>query len=804
MKIRQLPIWYNFGLNHPNKRPAMLKSYFLLAWRNLLKHKASAITNIGGLALGLTTSILVMLFLVDELRFDKFHRNIADLYLLMKNQQLADGVRTDRTAAGPIAATLQHDLPEVKYTARMANTGTIARIGDKKISIDGIYTDTAFFDMMTFPAVAGDPGLAMHDDNSIILTESAAKKLFGEGTPLNQTFIIDDTVPVRVAAIIRDVPTNSTIKFEYVRPFNTFERQNTWLKKWDDNRILTWIQLKPNTNIQAFNNKATKILQTRGNDTTVSTFAMPMASLRLHSGFNNGKQSGGKIYLVMLIALLGFFVLIIACINFMNIATARSEIRAREVGVRKVMGATRKQIMLQFFCEALTITFFSLLVGIFASSALTPVFNRFMNTHIRFSLQDWRIWASIIGIGLLTGLISGSYPALFLSRFLPVKVLKGETGGTRRTFFRRALVTTQFWLASMFIIASIVVWQEINYIENRPLGYDQENLVDVHATADLSAKFPVFADQVNKMPGVKSISAADGDLLHYGGAVTGMDWPGKIPGHEVSIVVTSVGYHWIKTAGLKLAEGRDFDPAFGTDTAACLINETTVKRLGLHEPVLGQKLGGSTIIGVVHDFVYNNPSGIIAPMAIYLYKGAPNGDGHFLVRIANDAHWRQTIASIGAIVKTLDPRHEFEYSFTKTDYQQRFVELNGYGTLATIFGSMAIFISCLGLIGLAAFVAERRSKELSIRKVFGATVRQLLLLLSMDFLRPVIIAFVLAIPVAWWAMQLWLNNLAYRISLSWTVFAAGGVITLLIAVATVGLQGFRTATENPAKKLRNE
>lgn len=797
----------------------MLKSYFLLAWRNLLKHKASAMINIGGLALGLTTSILIMLFLGDELSFDKFHRNIADLYALMKNQQVADGVRTDRTSAGPVAAVLQAELPEVKHTARMANTGTIARIGDGKVSLNGIYTDTAFFDMMSFPAVAGDPNLAIHDDNSIILTESAAKKLFGDdksgldgnSAALGKTFIIDDTVPVRVAAVVKDVPTNSTIKFEYVRPFNAFERQNAWLKKWDDNRILTWVQLKPGTDVNAFNNKATKILQTRGNDTTVSAFAMPMAKLRLHSGFNNGKQTGGNIYLVMLIALLGFFVLVIACINFMNIATARSEIRAREVGVRKVLGATRKQLMLQFFCEALTITFLSLLVGIFASSALTPVFNRFLNTHIRFSLQDWRIWAAITGLGLVTGLISGSYPALFLSRFLPVKVLKGELiAGRKRTFFRRALVTTQFWLASMFIIASIVVWQEINYIENRPLGYDQENLVDVHATADLAEKYPVFVDQLNKMPSVKSITAGDESPLHYGGAVTGMDWPGKIPGHEISIVVTSVGYRWTKTAGLKLVEGRDFDPAFGTDTAACLVNETTVKKLGLHEPVLGQKIGGSAIIGVVHDFVYNNPAGIIAPMAVYLYKnkdkveGVPSGESHFLIRIANDAQWRQTIARIGTVVKTLDPKHDFQYSFTKNDYQQRFEEFNGYGTLATIFGGMAIFISCLGLIGLAAFVAERRSKELSIRKVFGATVRQLLLLLSMDFLRPVLIAFVLAVPAAAWGMNLWLDNLAYRIALSWTVFAAGGVITLVIAVATVGLQGFRTATENPAKKLRNE
>jgi hypothetical protein len=282
-----------------------------------------------------------------------------------------------------------------------------------------------------------------------------------------------------------------------------------------------------------------------------------------------------------------------------------------------------------------------------------------------------------------------------------------------------------------------------------------------------------------------------------------MDWPGKIPGHEISIMITTVGYNWTKTTGLSLAEGRDFDPAFGTDTSACLINESTIQRLGLKEPVVGQKLGGSPIIGVVKNFVYNNPSGIIAPMAIYLYKGAPDG-GHFFVRIANDDHWRQTIASVGEVVKTLDPKHGFDYSFTNEDYQRRFEEMTADGTCATIFGGMAIFISCLGLIGLAAFVAERRSKEMSIRKVFGASIRQVLVLLSVDFLRPVVIAFLLAVPVAAWAMQVWLDNITYHVSLHWTVFAMAGAIALGIALATVGLQGARTASENPAKKLRNE
>jgi putative ABC transport system permease protein len=785
----------------------MLKSYFKMAWRNLLKHKTSALINIGGLAVGLTTSILVLLFVIDEFGFDRFHRNLPDLYLLMKNQQQADGVSTGRSSAGPMAGALRTTLPEVVTAVRVTGTGTTARLDDKQVPIDGMYADTGFFSMMSFPAIEGDPALALQDPGGIILTESAAKKLFGAGpaNAMGKTFIIDDTVAVRVAAVVRDVPANSTIQFGYLRPFSTYERQNAWLRKWDDNRIQIWLQLKPGTDVAAFDRKATALLQTRGQDTTVSTFAMPMARLRLHSGFTNGKQTGGKIVLVALIAILGFFVLLIACINFMNIATARSEVRGREVGVRKVMGASRSQIMLQFFCEALTIAFLSLIIGMLASFLMIPVFNQYMNTNIRFDWLNWRIWASVIGVGLLTGLIAGSYPALFLSRFLPVKVLKGEMAtGKKRTWLRRALVTTQFWVAILFTIGTIVVWQEVRYIESRPLGYDQENLVDVHASADLGAKYSLFRDRLRQLPRVKSVSAEDANLLNYGAGVTGLDWPGKIPGHEISILVTTVGYDWVKTTGLQLAEGRDFDPAFGADTAGCLVNESTVKRLGLREPVLGQKLGGSPIIGVIRNFVFNNPSGIIAPMVIYLYKGAPDGNSHIFVRISNDAHWRETMADIGAVVKQLDPRHGFDYSFTKEEYQRRFEELSSYGIVATIFGGMAIFISCLGLVGLAAFVIERRAKEMSIRKVFGASVRQVLLLLSADFLRPVFIAFVLAVPVAAWAMRLWLDNIAYHISLSWGVFAAAGVISLLIALITVGFQGLKTATANPADKLRNE
>jgi putative ABC transport system permease protein len=783
----------------------MLKSYFLMAWRNLLKHKTSSIINIGGLAVGLTTSILVLLYLVNEFSYDRFHVHIGNLYLLMKNQKQADGVSTGPNSAGPMAGALRTGMPEVAYAAREADADGLIRVGDKRVDYRGIYADADLFRMMTFPALSGDPGAVLRDPHAVVLTESMAKRLFGNENAMGKMLLIDDTVPVKVEAILRDLPVNSSIQFDLALSFVAFSAKNDWLKKWDDNRIQTWLELHPSANIPAFNQKVTQLLQTRSNDSTVSQFAFPMASLRLHSGFQNGKQSGGRITVVALMATLGLFVLLIACINFMNIATARSEYRAREVGVRKVMGASRGRIMVQFLCEALTITFFALLAGVLLSKPALPLFNHYLDANIRFDLIDWRIWIGLIGIGLFTGLVAGSYPALFLSRFRPVRVLKGEvTTGRKGVVLRRVLVTAQFWVSIFFIIGTFVIFEQINYVHNRPIGYDQENLIDVRASGALAAKYPLFADAMARIPGVRSVSAGTDNMLQFGSGITGMNWPGKIPGHEISILVTSVQYNWVRTTGLQLAEGRDFDPAFGTDTASCLINQITISRLGLKEPVIGQLLGDSKIIGVVKDFVFNNPSGIIVPMKISLATGGMGGGSHFFVRIRNDDQWRGTIASISKAARTLAPDQPFDFSFVKEDYQVRFQEFTSYGILAAIFGGMAIFISCLGLIGLSTYLAERRSKEMSIRKVFGASVRQVWTLLSRDFLRPVLIAFILVVPVALWSIQLMLGQIAYHVTLNWYTFAGAGAIALFIALLTVSYQGIRTALENPAKRLRNE
>ncbi len=780
----------------------MLKSYLILAWRNLFKNKISSLINIGGLVVGLSTSILILLMIVDEFSYDSFHSNIASIYLLMKNQQNADGINTGSSTAGPMAAALRNEMPETKYAVRVAGFGgELTRAGDKTVYESGIYADPDLFRMMSFHTVKGDPATALQDASTVVITASTAKQLFGNEDAVGKTIVFQNKKSFRIGAVVQDVPSNSSIRFDMVIPFQFFEQGNDWLTKWDDNRINTWVQLKPGADIAALNAKLTQLLQTRSNDKTVSLFVYPLKAKRLYNNFSNGKPSGGRIYIVWMLAAIGLFILLIACINFMNLATARSEHRAREVGVRKVLGASRKLLIFQFFSEALLMTFIALALSVLIAWLLLPWFNQLTDKRLFINFLDGKLWLLLLTIGALTGIIAGSYPALFLSRFNTVKVLKGTVTNKKGGTLRSILVTFQFAISIFLIIATIVLFSELAYVRDRPVGYEQDNLVDIAATGDLNNNYSLFKHQLEAIPGVINISGGSDNILQFGGGITGMDWPGKIPGQELSVIVSKVQYEWTKTAGIKMIEGRDFDPQFGTDTAACLVNEITVQKMGLKAPVVGTIIGGHPVIGVFQNFVFNNPSGIIAPMVIYLQT---NHLSHVFVRVTNNGKWRQTMANIESVAKKINPGYPFEYSFTSEVYKHRFEEFASIGQLSALFGGMAILISCLGLFGLSAFVAEKRSKEMSIRKVLGAGIEHIWLALSKDFLKPVLIAFIIIVPLAAWAMHSMLNNIPYRISLNWWMFAVAGLIVSVIALLTVSYQGFKTAFEKPATNLRND
>ena len=781
----------------------MIKSYFKMAWRNLFKNKVSSFINICGLSVGLATGIIILLVVVDECSYDKFHAHLKDTYLLMRTQYLGEEIKTGNVTPGPLATSLRTEVPEVKYAARTLPAGDqLVKNGDKSTYENSIYAEPDLFNIMSFPAVQGNPVAVLSEPGAVVITERTAKKLFNGENAIGKILVFNNTYTLKVAAVIRDIPQNSSNRFDVVLPFRLLEQESPWLRKWDDNRIQTWIQTQPGTRLAVLNTKLKNLFLQKQDEKNNILFAYPFADVRLYGQFRNGVPSGGVIEIVMLLGCIGAFVLLIACINFMNLSTARSQQRAREVGVRKVMGASRKRIMLQFLSEALLLSFLALALGILLAQLALPGFMRIANRSFTPDMLNWRVWGLLLGLGLVTGLLAGSYPAFYLSRFEPVKVLKKllsvEKGGN---LLRKGLVTFQFIISIFLVITTIVIFRQLHFLEHRPIGYNPENLIEIPARGGIKDKFDLVKNELMQIPGVRSVSAGSDNLVRFGAGMNEVEWPGKTADQDLMFTIANVQYDWTKTVGLKMAEGRDFSPAYGADSFTCLVNEAAVKSMHLKTPIIGMQLNKSTVIGVVRDFVYNDPTGSPKPMIIYLNTG---GLDHFFVRITNNDNWQECLSKIERVVKKLNPDFPFEFHFTKEEYQKRFNNIRSIGYMANIFGGMAIFISCMGLFGLSAFLAEQRSKEVSIRKVLGAGMGSLWFSLSKDFLKPVLIAFIFTVPLAGWGMQKLLDSMDYHIELSWWMFMVAGVATMLVAIITVSFHGIKTALANPVKFLQTE
>jgi len=782
----------------------MLKNYLKIAWRSLSRNRVSSFINISGLAVGLAIGILVMICILDMTSYNKFHTHLPNIHQLIVTNKMSGDVHAGTSVPGPLAELMRANLPEVKYISRFGGGGKgLFNAGEKSMYEETVYLEPDYFRMMTFPAISGDPVKTLQQSGSVVITEKIAKKLFGQEDPMGKPIRYNNQYALQVGAVIRNLPENSSQHFDVVLPFSLYEQENRdWINKWDNSRIATWVELQPGINLTAFNTKLDKLYKEKTDSENGGVFAYPFSKMWLYGEFKNGKPAGGRIYAVLLLGVVGLFVLLIACINFMNLSTARSERRAREVGVRKVMGAFRKQVIFQFLCEAMLLTFISLLLGIFLAVISLPALNHYTGKSLTLDLSNWQIWLSLLGMVLFTGLVAGSYPAFFLSSFKPVLVLKGVIANRKGgSVLRKGLVTFQFVVSIFLILATIVVFKQSQHAENRPVGYEAENLVQIPLRGDMGPKFQLLKNELSQVPGVVSISGGTNDLISYGGATDGVDWPGKTADQRFFITVTDVQYDWVKTAGLKMAEGRDFSPAFGTDTNACLINQAAALKMGLKSPVVGTKLSNSIVIGVVQDFVFNSPLAKPGPMLIHLNRGGMN---HMFLRLRNDDSWRKTMAQVELAVKKASPGSPFEYHFIDEVNQQRLEGMRYTSQLTNIIGVLAIFISCLGLFGLSAFLAERRNKEIGVRKVLGASVSQVWVILSKDFLKPVLIAFLVAAPLGGWALHQMLQNWDYRISLSWWMFAVAGLLALLIALITVSFHGLKAALTNPVQSLRTE
>lgn len=781
----------------------MFRNYFTVALRGFLRNKLTSVLNIGGLMLGLTTGIIICLWLFFEFGFDKFHPNYRDIRLVEMNQVFAGTLYTGNQTASPLGPALKSAMPALKYVVRVAKEGeSLTRYAEKVIYQKSIYAEPELFHMMNFPAMEGNAVAALRDGSGVVLTQSAAVRLFGTEPAMGKTILLDNVHPLRVGAVIRDVPMNSTLQFDLVLPYILYEKGNRQANGWSERTVQTWLQLQPGASIEAVNRQMTQLLLKNTDLKKASLFAYPITRLHLYDNFKDGRPYWGKAYLFFAIAFIAFLTLLIACINFMNLSTAMAERRAREVGVRKVLGASRKRLMGQFLGEAVLLALAALVLSAGLAYVALPWVAAFAELPLRGQFGNPRVWALLFLLGLFTGLMAGSYPALYLSRFQPAMVLKRlMSTGRRGALLRKGLVSFQFVISLFLVIITIVLAKEIHYIADRPLGFETSNLIDIDADGDLPGRFDLFKAKVDEIPGVVNLTASTSNMIRAGASVSGLDWPGKRADQDIIFSAIRVRYDWTRTTGLKLVEGRDFSPEYGVDSSACLLNQTAVRKMGLKGPVLGKVVDGKVVIGVLEDFVFNFSAQAIPPLIVYFGK---ENLGHILVRLNNDGQWKAHLAQIERTAKALNPDYPFTFRFTDDEHQLQFKNDSRSVQLANIFSVLAILISCMGLFGLASFLVERRTREMGIRKVLGASPGGLWLSLSVEMLKPVILGLIIALPLAAMASAAMLTAAEYRIGLSWWIFAIAGAGALLLALATVSYHGARAARINPARVLATE
>ncbi len=793
----------------------MIKNYLKIAWRNLWKNKLFSVINILGLALGMACSILILLWVQDELSVDSFHANGSRLYQVYERQYYDNRVDGVYYTPGLLASEMKKVVPEIAYATNFAsnnNDYNTFRVGHKILKIEGSAADSDFFKMFSYPLLEGTPKTALNTPVSIAISRKMAEDFFGSPqAAIGRTILYGNKKDFTITAVFENLPENISEKFEYLVNWDNFLKENPWAKDWGNNSPSTYVMLRPDANPALVEKKITHFLDTYNKGQKANNFfeqlgLQKFGEVYLHSNFKNGKIDGGRIEYVRLFSIVAVFILLIACINFMNLTTARSVKRAREIGIRKVVGAVRSVLIRQFIGEAVFITFIAAAISLIAVALLLPVFNSVTEKQISLPFNQPAFWLGLFGLTFMTGMLSGSYPALFLSSFNPVKVLKGVAKiSAGAAWFRKSLVVFQFVLSVVLIAGTIVVSRQVNYIQTKNLGYDRENLVYVPLEGDLGPKYEVFKDEALKMPGIQSVTRmSDSNPTNMNSSTGGVNWDGKAPNLNVQFTPTTVGYDFVRTLKLKMLEGRDFSRDFATDSLGYIINEAALKRIGYTNPVgkpltLWGKKG--KIIGVLKDFHFSSLRDPIRPLIIRLNEKETYGS--ILVR-TRPGQTKQALISIENLYKELNPNFTFSYTFSDQEYQKLYRNEQVVGKLSNAFAFLAIFISCLGLLGLAMFTAEQRVKEIGIRKVLGASAGSLFALLSKDFLILVLIALFIATPFAWFATDKWLQNYAYRTTIDWWVFALSGVLSIMIALVTVSFQAIKAALMNPVKSLKTE
>ena len=785
----------------------MLKNYFKIAWRNLFRNKGFSLTNLLGLTIGMTCTILIFLWVRDELAYDKFHENHPNIYQVIAHRNFNNQIFTDRNMVLPLAKSLQTSSTQIKNAVVTTYPQShILTYGDSKLKKQGYTVSEHFFEMFSWKFIKGNARTAIPDPYTIVLTESAAKSLFGNAEPINKIVKIDNDYDARVTAVIADPPGNSSFKFDFINTFNyNGNAEKSAMNNWSNSSWNVFIQTVPGANLKVLEKNINELKwQHDPGDKKISTyFTFPMEKWRLFSDFKDGRNVGGMIEYVRLFTVIAIIILLIACVNFMNLSTARSEKRAKEVGIRKTLGSDKRQLVLQFFFESLILAFIAFVLSIIAVYGLMPSFNNLVDKKLSLDLAQPVFWTGAAAIILFTGIVAGSYPALYLSSFNPVTVLKGTfLSGKTAALPRHVLVVAQFVISILLISATIIVYHQIEHVKDRQLGYDPSNLVSIPSSPDTDKHFSVIKHELMKTGLINSVTRSSSPITAIWWRTGAPDWEGKPADGQLILTAIAADNDFSKTMGIKILQGKDFSgtPA---DSSSMLLNRAAVEAMALKNPI-GMQLRYRrtyTVIGVTDNVVMESPYSPVDPMMVFY---DPNRSSTITLRIAQSNQTKRALSDIETIFKKYNPAFPFEYQFVDQEFGKKFLTEELIRKITNIFAGLAIFICCLGIAGLASFTIEKRIREIGIRKVLGASVQQLLMLISKQFLKLVFVAFVIAVPLTWWLMNNWLEKYSYRISIGTGLFVAVGVLVLLLTLVVVSLNTLRAALDNPVKSLRTE
>jgi len=788
----------------------MFSNYFKVAWRNLFRNRGFSVTNLLGLSIGMTCFILIFLWVQDELNYNKSQKNYDQIYQLMANRDFNNEVFTDPNMVFPLASSISSQVSQVK-NAVVTGYPTPINIAykDDILKKTGLTVSDHFFDLFTVKFIEGNAATAIKDPLSIVLTESTARALFGKSDPIDKVIKIDNQNDLKVSAVVKDMPANSTIQFDYIRPFNYSEpyiKQS--MSEWVNSSWLVYLQVAPGANISWINKKINEIKQQHDpSDKKISTyFSFPMSKWRLYSDFKDGKNIGGMIEYVRMFSIIALIILLIACINFMNLSTARSEKRAKEVGIRKTLGSARKQLVFQFFIESVILAFISFVISVLAVYLLLPAFNSLVNKQLVVPFSQAVFWLGALAMILFTGIVAGSYPALYLSSFNPVKVLKGTFASGKKTVLpRHVLIVGQFVASILLISATIIIYQQIKMIRNRDIGYNPNNLITIPGTLDTQKNYDIIKQSLLQTGMVNSVTRTMAPITEIWWKTPAPDWEGKPDNMNAIFTGLLAGKDFTKTIGIKMIEGKDFS-GNPSDSQYVLLNKAAVAVMNVKDPVgmklrYGRQQKTYTVLGVTDNVIQESPFKPVEPMMV-MYN--PDNSNMISVRLNKSVLPQKALAAIEPVFKKYNPGYAFDYSFVDKEFEKKFMNEKLISEVSLLFAALAIFICSIGLAGLAAFTIEKRIREIGIRKVLGASVQQLLLLISKEFLRLVAIAFAIAIPLSWWIMHNWLQKYQYRVSISIWMFGLVGALILLLTLAIVSINTLSAAIRNPVKSLRTE